>query len=140
MVYAATCNQHLNITLKQNTATTNMKPTAKEIATLLATKKADDITSVEIISEYEDDHAMCAEVRVNGAPIEFLWYDNLGFIHYWNDSPKAKQDLWESIQYSLDVWIVQPAIADATATASMLEWRQAYNSWLEQQIAANSKK
>lgn len=132
-------SQH-NLTQKQTKATTNMKRTADDIATLLSIKCADDITQVEIIDEYEDDRAICADVKVNGAPIEFMWYDNLGFIRYWNDSPKAKQDLFESIQHSIDTWIVQPAIDDAEATASMIEWQQAYNSWLEQLQAANSKK
>lgn len=121
-------------------ATTNNTRTADDIKTLLSIKCADDITQVEIIDEYEDDHARCADVKVNGAPIEFMWYENLGFIHYWNDSPKAKQDLFANIQHSIDAWIVQPAIDDEEATASMIEWQQAYNSWLEQRIAANSKK
>ena len=116
-------------------ATTNNKRTTNDIATLLAIKSVDDIMHVEIIDEYEDDHASCAEVKVNGAPIEFMWYDNLGFIHYWNDSPKAKQELWESIQHSIDAWIVNSAIDANEASAGMLEWQQAYDSWLERKQA-----
>ncbi len=58
---------------------------------------AADIKSFEVRDEYEDDHQQCAEVTINGIDCEFMWYDNVGFIHYWDESNKAFDALKQAI-------------------------------------------
>lgn len=50
---------------------------------------ADDIESFYVRDEYEDDHQQCAEVTINGIDCEFMWFDSVDFIHYWDESKKA---------------------------------------------------
>lgn len=68
---------------------------------LLNIKSPSDIKSFEVVDIYEDDNAQCADVIINGIPIEFLWYDNVGFVSYWNESKKAFDALLEAIEYSV---------------------------------------
>ena len=56
-----------------------------------------DIKSFEVRDEYEDDHQQCAEVTINGIDCEFMWYDSVGFIHYWEESNKAFNELRRAI-------------------------------------------
>ena len=70
-----------------------------EIKALLQIKSAKDIKSVIIEDEYEDDHQQCAMVKINGIEMEMMWYDELGFLHYWNESPKAFKRLIKAIQH-----------------------------------------
>jgi hypothetical protein len=53
----------------------------------------EDIKSFEVRDEYEDDHQQCAEVTINGIDCEFMWFDSVGFIHYWEESKKAFNEL-----------------------------------------------
>ena len=71
----------------------------QQIKALLAIKSIDDIKTLDVINEYEDDHQPCADVEINGIAVEFLWYDNLGFLQYYDESPKAAAKLLKSIQY-----------------------------------------
>lgn len=57
----------------------------------------EDIKSFEVRYEYEDDHQQCAEVTINGIDCEFMWFDSVGFIHYWEDSNKAFNTLKSGI-------------------------------------------
>lgn len=57
----------------------------------------EDIKSFEVRDEYEDDHQQCAEVTINGIDCEFMWYDSVGFIHYWEESNKAFNELQSGI-------------------------------------------
>jgi len=68
-----------------------------QIKTLLSIATPSDITSFVINDIYVDDHAQCADVVINGVPIEFLWYDNVGFVEYWNESKKAFDKLINAI-------------------------------------------
>jgi len=68
---------------------------------LLNIKSPSDIKSFEVVDIYEDDNAQCADVIINGIPIEFLWYDEVGFVSYWNESKKAFDALLEAIDYSV---------------------------------------
>ena len=62
-----------------------------------------EITSVKIIRRFTDDHLPCAEVEINGLKIAFLWLDSLGFLEYWEDSPKALIDLKAAIRHEIDI-------------------------------------
>jgi hypothetical protein len=66
---------------------------------LLQIKSAEDIKSVEIENEYIDDHQQCADVKINGIKMEMLWYDDLGFLQYWDESPKALKRLIKAIRH-----------------------------------------
>lgn len=72
--------------------------TNEQIATLLSIAIPTDITSFIINDVYEDDHQMCADVTINGVNVEFLWHDNVGFIEYWYESPKAMKALVGAIK------------------------------------------
>lgn len=78
-----------NISMKENKFINLKKLT--EINT------AADIKSFEVRDEYEDDHQQCAEVTINGIDCEFMWYGNVGFIHYWDESNKAFNKLKQAI-------------------------------------------
>jgi hypothetical protein len=75
----------------------------KKLTPLLEIKKPEDIKSFAIESIEEDDNALCAECKINGIDIEFLWYDTLGFLEYWNESKKAFKELQEAIQHSVEL-------------------------------------
>jgi hypothetical protein len=100
----------------------------KDIETLMKIKTAADIKTVEVMEYYEDDHQQCATAQVNGAEIEFLWHDNLGFLEYWNDSAKAADDLVENIKHTLYAFCIERRIVDGIATAEMLQWADAYDA------------
>jgi len=71
----------------------------QQIEKLLQIKSVEDITSLSIIDQYEDDHQQCAEVEINGVIVEFLWFDELGFLDYYHESPKAATKLIQSIRF-----------------------------------------
>lgn len=102
--------------------------TQNDIETLMRIKSADDVASVEVELYYEDDHQQCANVRINGAYIEFLWYDNLGFLEYWQDSAKAKADLFHNMQHQLYCHCIEGKCIDGEATKEMEDWANAYNA------------
>lgn len=100
----------------------------KDIETLMKIKTADDIESVEVVEYYTDDHQPCATVKVNDVEIEFLWYDNLGFLEYWNDSARAAKDLVSNIKHTLFAHHIEHRIMDGKATSQMQEWANAYDA------------
>ena len=73
--------------------------THQQIKQLAQIKTIQDIKSLDVTNEYEDDHQQCADVEINGIAIEFLWYDNLGFLEYYDESAKAAAKLLKSIQF-----------------------------------------
>ena len=101
--------------------------TIKDIETLMKIQTIADIKTVEVMEYYEDDHQQCATAQVNGAEIEFLWHDNLGFLEYWNDSAKAADDLVANIKHTLNAFCIEQRIVDGVATAEMLQWANAYD-------------
>jgi len=72
---------------------------SKDIKPLTKIKNKSDIKSFKVIDEYEDDHQQCALVKINGIKMEMMWYDELGFLQYWNESPKALKRLIKAIQH-----------------------------------------
>lgn len=89
--------------------------TIEQIKNLLSIATPADITSFVINDIYEDDHAQCADVVINGTPLEFLWYDNVGFIDYWNESKKAFDKLRSAIDGA--VTMVLESIDESEYTA-----------------------
>ncbi len=57
-----------------------------------------DIKSFEIIERFEDDHLQCAIVEINGISLEFMYFDELGFLEYWKDSKSAFENLTSAIE------------------------------------------
>lgn len=105
--------------------------TANDINILINIKTADDIKSVEVLDMYEDDHAMCAEVEINGAFVFFGWYaDNgLAFLEYWKDSERARNELFDNVRHVTAQAIEQ--LDESEVTAQMKAWVTAYNTQLE---------
>jgi hypothetical protein len=79
-----------------NNKTKNLKP-------LLEIQNKADVKSFEILDTYEDDHLPCAECKINGIEIAFMWYDNLGALYYWKDSDSAFEDLKTYIRNEYDM-------------------------------------
>jgi hypothetical protein len=95
--------------------------TQQQIKSLLQIKSIDGVQSLNTINEYVDDHQQCAEVEINGINVEFLWYDELGFLCYYQESPAAAKKLINAIH------------ASAIAMAENLE--EDYDEELKQLIA-----
>jgi len=74
-----------------------MKVTINDLQKLTEITTPADIKSFEVRDVYEDDHQQCAEVTINGIDVEFMWFDNVGFIEYWDESKKAFKDLRNAI-------------------------------------------
>ena len=68
-----------------------------DLKSLLNITTPADIKSFAINDVYEDDHQQCAELEINGVYVEFMWYDNVGFIEYWDESKKAFNALRDAI-------------------------------------------
>ena len=73
--------------------------TKQQIKQLAQIKSINDIKSLDVTNEYVDDHQQCADVEINGVAVEFLWYDNLGFLDYYDESAKAAAKLLKSIKF-----------------------------------------
>jgi len=78
-----------------------MKVTINDLKKLTEITTPADIKSFEVRDVYEDDHQQCAEVTINGIDVEFMWYDSIGFIEYWDESKKAFKDLRDAITASV---------------------------------------
>lgn len=80
--------------------------TIEQIKNLLSITTPSDITSFVVDDIYNDDHAQCADVIINGAPLEFLWHRDLQFINYWRESKMAFEALigaiYAAVQLKLD--------------------------------------
>lgn len=75
-----------------------------DVGDLAKIKKPEDIKELVIEDQYEDDHLQCATVRINGVSVGFHYYDDLGFLKYWDDSPRALTDLLDAIKTSIAAW------------------------------------
>jgi hypothetical protein len=104
-----------------------METSIQDINILIAIKSPADITSVELVDMFIDDHACCAEAKINGAYAFFGWYDeiSLGFLKYWKDSPTARQDLFESLKT-----VTRNAITDLEEDGAV-ELSAEMNEWLK---------
>jgi hypothetical protein len=100
--------------------------TATDINILINIKTADDIKSVEVLDMYEDDHAMCADVEINGAFVFFGWYDDngLAFLEYWKDSERARKQLFQALEHETAEAIDQ--LDESEVTAQMDAWLSVY--------------
>lgn len=105
--------------------------TVNDINILINIKTADDIKTVEVLDMYEDDHALCAEVEINGAFVFFGWYgDNgLSFLEYWKDSKRARNELFQALEHQTEAAI--EALNESEYTPEMAAWLEAYNARLE---------
>ncbi len=115
----------------------NYETTANDVKILMAIKSADDIKSVEVLDMYEDDHALCADVKVNDAYVLFGWYDHngLSFLEYWTESERARNELFENVQHITAQAIEQ--LDESEVTAQMRAWVSAYEANLRQRWAKN---
>tara|TARA_Y100000782_G_C10009295_1_gene192117 strand:- start:141 stop:404 length:264 start_codon:yes stop_codon:yes gene_type:complete len=77
------------------------KPKMKD---LLNIQNRSDIKSFEILERYEDDHLQCSLVLINGIKIGFNYYDELGFLDYYDESDRAFNNLKEAIKTSVDIF------------------------------------
>lgn len=77
--------------------------TKSDINKLRQIKSRSDIHELTIGTIYEDDHQMCTECTINGIKVEFLWYDSLGFLEYWQESDKAFNNLITNLNYTLNM-------------------------------------
>ena len=57
--------------------------------------------SITNIKRFVDDSLTCAHVILNEVPMEFNWYECLGFLSYYRDSPSAFDDLMRAIRHNV---------------------------------------
>ena len=57
--------------------------------------------SITNIRRFVDDSLPCAHVILNEVPMEFNWYECLGFLSYYKDSPSAFDDLMRAIRHNV---------------------------------------
>lgn len=74
----------------------------KNINTLKNIKTVDDIKTFKY-EFFDDDHLQCANCIINGIPIDFMWYDEVGFCEYWDESPKAFLKLLYAIERAIEL-------------------------------------
>ena len=74
----------------------------KDINTLMSIKRGSDITSMKLLSEFEDDHIACAKAKINGVTCELYWCGGkvVGALEC-DDSEKAKRIVCNSLRAEL---------------------------------------
>ena len=65
-------------------------------------KSREDIKSFNIKRIFEDDHLICVELEINNVDIEFLYYDDIGFLYRWEFLDKDFDKLLRSIESYYD--------------------------------------
>lgn len=65
-------------------------------------KTREDIKSFNIKRIFEDDHLICVELEINDVDIEFLYYDDIGFLYNWEFIDRSFKVLLESIESYYD--------------------------------------
>lgn len=65
-------------------------------------KTREDIKSFNIKKVFEDDHLICVELEINNVDIEFLYYDDIGFIYRWEFLDEDFDKLLRSIESYYD--------------------------------------
>jgi len=89
--------------------------TIEQIKNLLSIATPADITSFVINDVYIDDHQQCVDVVINGVPLEFLWYDDIGFTKYWSESKNAMNELVGAIHGAVQMKLEDVAQSEWTA-------------------------
>jgi len=74
------------------------KAHVEKLKNLLKIQSPSDIVSFKITEEWEDDDLLCMSVEINGVPVDFLYFDTLGFVEYWRESPRAFKQLKQAIK------------------------------------------
>ncbi len=65
-------------------------------------KTREDIKSFNIKRIFEDDHLICVELEINDVDIEFLYFDDIGFIYNWEFLDEGFDKLLRSIESYYD--------------------------------------
>jgi hypothetical protein len=65
-------------------------------------KNREDIKSFNIKRIFEDDHLICVELEINDVDIEFLYFDDIGFLYNWEFLDRSFKVLLESIESYYD--------------------------------------
>lgn len=65
-------------------------------------KSREDIKSFNIKKIYVDDHLLCVELEINNVDIEFLYYDDIGFLYRWEFLDEDFDKLLRSIESYYD--------------------------------------
>ena len=65
-------------------------------------KSREDIKSFNIKRIFEDDHLICVELEINDVDIEFLYFDDIGFLYNWEFLDRSFKVLLESIESYYD--------------------------------------
>ena len=66
-------------------------------------KNREDIKSFNIKRIFEDDHLICVELEINDVDIEFLYFDDIGFLYNWEFLDRSFKVLLESIECYYDI-------------------------------------
>ncbi len=74
---------------------------------LLSITSADDITSVDLLSEFSDDHIPCANVNINNIDVDLFWCGSvvIGACEFADESPAAKRKVFLSLRSEIETSI-----------------------------------
>lgn len=61
------------------------------------------IIDLKVVGSYVDDHLQCREVDINNVRFDFLWYDDVGFLTYYEDSKSATEDLIDAMNTCISI-------------------------------------
>lgn len=102
-----------------------MQESIKDIHTLIKIQTTGDINSVEIVKRFIDNDQQCAVAKINGATIEFLYYEDLKFLE--SAEEQFRSELLYNLQHTLKENYIEPLISDNEATEEMVMWLNLYN-------------
>ncbi len=74
---------------------------------LLKLTSADDITSVELVSEFSDDHIPCADAKINGIDVSLFYCGSIviGALAFASESAKAKKQVFNALQCEISTQV-----------------------------------
>ena len=74
-----------------------------KMQTVIDSIKTPNDVKLAINRQFEDDHLQCAHVDINGTEFRFLWFDDLGFLTYFDESPRAFKTLLGAMKNCADM-------------------------------------
>jgi len=91
---------------------------------LEAITSPEHIRTVTLDNIWEDDHLPCVNATINGIKVSFWWLDSesVGAFAYADDSPKAKQRVFEILEHNLEIlpWEEKTKDADRNGNTNAL--------------------
>ena len=116
----------------------------KQQRKMLSILKVEDIKTVKLVREFEDDHIACADALINGVEVGLFWCGSatIGALEFWKESPKAKKRVFEAVRSEVETSInVMFDMCDADLLAELreIDGLVAYNEVLDYAVKRGKK-